>query len=114
MTYPQLEEKECTILINASISDSVDLKGGRLCGILMPAAWTAATVSFEGSDDDSSFFEVGDGTAEISLTAAAGWIISIPDGTLDGCGKYVKIRSGTSVAPVNQLAERTVALLVRP
>ena len=114
MPHPQITELECTILINTSISDSVDLEGARLVGILMPAVWDAATVSFEGSDDDSSFFEVGDGTAEISLTAAGGWIVAIPRGTLDGVGKFVKIRSGTSVAPVNQTAERTVTLLVRP
>jgi len=115
MTHPQITAHECTIAINGSLSTSVDLEGARLVGVLMPAVWTPATISFEGSDDDTSFFEVGDGTAEISLVADAGWIISIPRGTLDGVGRYVKIRSGTSIAPVAQLvAIRTITLLVRP
>ena len=111
---PRLNPHEVTILTNASLSDAVDLEGGLLEGVLMSAVWTAATISFEGSLDNVNFYEIGDGTAEISLVAAAGWLIVIPPGVLDGCGRYLKIRSGTSIAPVVQLlADRALTLLAR-
>ena len=113
MSKPQLTSHECTIDINTSLSSSIFLDGGVVDGILMPAAWTAATISFEGSMDNVNFFEVGDGTAEISLTADAGWIIVIPPHKLNGAGRYIKIRSGTSAVPVNQNAERTMTVLKR-
>ena len=113
-TMPQHVGHEVTILTDASLSDSFDLKGAILEGIVMPALWTAAGISFEGSMDDVTFYEIGDGTAEITLVAGAGWLISIPRGILDGAGRYIKIRSGTSAAPVVQLlADRVLTLLVR-
>ena len=113
MMPPRLNPHEITILDTASLSDALDLRGGILQGILMPAVWTAATVSFEGSMDNVSFYEMGDGTAEVSLVAGAGWIVSIPDGVLNGLGRYLKIVSGTSVAPVAQGGDRVLTLLVR-
>ena len=114
MSKPMLVGHEVTILTNESLSDAVDLGGGLLEGVLMPAVWTAATISFEGSMDNANFYEIGDGTAEISLVADAGWFISIPAGILNGAGRYLKIRSGTSVVPVVQLlADRVLTVLVR-
>lgn len=111
---PRLTEHEVTILTNASLSDALDLEGGRLEGIIMPAVWTAAGISFEGSMDNVNFYEVGDGTAEVTYVADAGWLIVIPPGELYGAGRYLKIRSGTSVVPVAQLlADRVLTLLVR-
>ena len=114
MMAPRLNPHNVTILTDASLSDALDLEGGVLEGVLMSAVWTAATISFEGSMDNVNFYEVGDGTAEISLVAGAGWLVSIPAGILNGAGRYLKIRSGTSVAPVVQLlADRVLTLMVR-
>ncbi len=115
MSLPQLVAEECIILINESLSSSVDLDGGVVDAIMMPAAgWNAATISFEGSMDNINWFEIGDGTAEVSLVADAGWIVLIPPHKLDGAGRYLKIRSGTSVVPVAQAgAERTLTVLKR-
>ena len=114
MSQPKLVAHEVTILTDASLSDAVDLDGGKLEGVIMSAVWTAAGISFEGSYDNVTFYEVGDGTAEVTYVADAGWLIAIPAGVLDGAGRYLKIRSGTSVAPVVQLlADRVLTLLVR-
>ena len=114
MSQPKLVAHEVTILTDASLSDAVDLDGGTLEGVIMSAVWTAAGISFEGSYDNVTFYEVGDGTAEITYVADAGWLIAIPEGVLDGAGRYLKIRSGTSVVPVLQLlADRVLTLLIR-
>ena len=113
MSKPMLAEHDVVIANGESLSTALDLDGGVLEGFIMPAAWTAATVSFEGSMDDTTYYECGDGTAEVSLVADAGWLISIGAGTIHGLGRYVKVRSGTSVLPVNQGAARTITLLVR-
>ena len=113
MSKPMLAEHDVVIANGESLSTALDLDGGVLEGFIMPAAWTAATVSFEGSMDDTTYYECGDGTAEVSLVADTGWIIAIPMGSINGLGRYVKVRSGTSVIPVNQAAARTITLLVR-
>lgn len=113
MSIPQLTTREVTIAINQSLSSAVDLEGAVIDGVLMPAAWTAATISFEGSMDNVTFHEIGDGTSEVSLVAAGGWIIVIPPGKLHGAGRYLKVRSGTSTVPVNQTTARTLTLLSR-
>ena len=114
MSKVKLVSHAATIATNGSLSTSVDLNGGVLEGVVMSAVWTAASISFEGSMDDTTFYEVGNGAAEITYVAAAGWVIAIPAGVLNGAGRYIKIRSGTSIAPVNQLlADRVLGLLVR-
>ena len=113
MSKPMLAEHDVIIANGESLSAALDLDGGVLEGFVMPAAWTPATVSFEGSMDDVTYYECGDGTAEVSLVADAGWIIAIPIGSINGLGRYVRVRSGTSAIPVNQGAARTITLLVR-
>ena len=113
MSKPMLAEHDVIIANGESLSATLDLDGGVLEGFVMPAAWTAATVSFEGSMDDVTYYECGDGTAEVSLVADTGWLISIGAGTINGLGRYVRVRSGTSAIPVNQGAARTITLLVR-
>lgn len=105
--------KTSTIANGASQSNVVDLEGGALVGINMPAAWTAANLTFLSSEyKDGTFDPVYDtaGT-EVTVTAAASRNINIsPDG-FRGM-RYMKIRSGTSGTPVNQGAERIIVVLI--
>jgi hypothetical protein len=95
-----------------SITSEIDLgKGGKLQGIYMPAAWTAANLTLQASDSSGGTFrDVYDdaGTEEV-ITAAASRYISLYPDVFAGV-RYIKIRSGTTSTPVNQGAARTLIL----
>lgn len=112
----QVDILTATILINASLSDVLDVGGHKLAAIIMPAAWTTAGLSVVGCDTASgTFLPVYDdlGT-EITITAAASRIISIDSvaGSLAQLA-FIKLRSGTSGSPVTQAAARTLKLLLK-
>lgn len=108
---PLATNQTVTIANGASLSNSVDLGGRALSAILMPAAWTAAALTFQASLDGVTFFNLLDGAgAEITASAAAGSFIrlSINDWL---ALRYLKIRSGTAAIPVNQGADRILSLV---
>lgn len=104
--------QDATIASGASLSGAVNLSGHVLVGVYMPASWTAAGLTFQGSNDGVTWANIyaSDG-AEVSATAAAGQYISLDSNTFLGV-KYLKVRSGTSAAAVNQGAARTLVLMV--
>jgi hypothetical protein len=103
-----------TIAINESLSSKVRLAGYLLCGIIMPAAWDAASLTFQNSIDDTNFANIYDSAgAEKTVTAAAARHIMLDPSEFAGIG-MIKVRSGTSGAAVNQTAARTIYLVVRP
>lgn len=87
--------------------------GMRLGGIIMPSAWTAANLTFQVSADGISFHDLRDkydAEVMVSVSANNGYVLDLADWlTLP----YLKIRSGTAAAPVNQAATRTLTLLLR-
>ena len=97
----------------ASLSGAVDLGGRKLVGIIMPDAWTAASLTFQGSVDGTNFFNVYDGTTERALVVAANYYSALAIGDWVGF-RWVKLRSGTAGTPVNQAGARTITLVVQP
>jgi len=86
---------------------------GKLAGIIMPAAWDAAAVTFLGSVDGSSFSPIYDAGVERSIAsadAAVNRMILLPLSDWLGV-KHLQLRSGTVALPVNQTAARTITLL---
>jgi hypothetical protein len=80
----------------------------------MPAAWTAANLTFQVSHDGGStyadlFDQFG---VEIQASATVDRVILL-DTNLFLNVRYMKIRSGTSATPVNQAAERSLILVYR-
>jgi hypothetical protein len=113
--YHEPRTLPATIAAGASLSAAVRLPPGHyLAAIVMPAAWTAAGITFQASADGVTYNDVHDinGT-EISVTVAASRIIVLPPTDWYPV-PFVRVRSGTSAVPVNQLAERALALLVKP
>jgi hypothetical protein len=109
---PQL----ASIAAGASLSGEVGLGAFTLVGISMPAVWTTAALTFQTSIDDATWQELYDDAGnEVSITGAAGQFLILP--------KYpsyiwrgvnlLKVRSGTSGSPVNQVAAATVTLITR-
>lgn len=111
-----LTTKTATIAINASLSGEVDLEGFTLVSIIMPAAWTAANLTFQASDVTGGTFQdvYDDQGVEVTVQAAASRSIGIDllAGALAGF-RFIKIRSGTTGTPVNQAAARTLTLAVK-
>jgi hypothetical protein len=98
----------------ASLSDAVDLRGHSLVAIQMPVSWTAAGLSFQSSVDGITYGNVKDEGAEYTVAAvAADDFVPINPNVFLGC-RYLRLRSGTSGAAVNQGALRTLKLAIAP
>ena len=104
----QRTTKTATIASGASLSDAVDVGPHTGIAIHMPASWTTATLTFQVSDDGATYRDLYDiyGT-EYQSQAAASRTILLPPSDFAGF-QYLKIRSGTSAAAVNQGAARSL------
>lgn len=101
-----------TIAASGSVSPSVNMGGRKLIGFMMPAAWTSADITFQGSFDNSTFYDMYDTTgAEIDYQVAASRFIVV-NSALWLAPRFVKVRSGTTGTPVVQAAQRIVTLIV--
>jgi hypothetical protein len=78
-------------------------------GILMPSAFTGATIELEGSIDGTNFYDIynTDGSA-LSITVGTDRLIALVPSDL-ACVRYLRIVSASSEA-----AERTINIIVRP
>lgn len=99
-----------TIANGASLSGALPSQGRRLLAIEMPTAWTAAGIFIQGGMREAGpFYPISDQAGvEIAVTAAASKMLAI-----SGMVRlpWIKIGSGTSAAPVNQGAARSITLL---
>lgn len=105
--------QKATIANGTSLSGVIDLGASKLVAIQMPAAWTAAALTFQASIDGTNYFDVYDNATERSYTTAASRMLVLQMADWVGV-KYLKIRSGTTGTPVNQAADRELVLLVQP
>jgi len=108
---------QVTIAAGAALSGAANLGDKVLSAILMPAAWTAACLTFQASDDEGVTWHGvwDDGGNEVSIASAAvvaGQRISVDPSSFAGLD-FLKIRSGTTAAPVNQAAAATLTLVAR-
>ena len=101
------------IASGTSLSAEVDLGANSLVGIAMPAAWTAADLTFQVSPDGGvTWLELQNISAAVDFKAAAGQFIAVDPTMLRGFNA-LKVRSGTSSVPVNQGANSTLTLIGR-
>lgn len=105
-----------TILTGASLSGAVCLGDKVLSGIQMPAAWTAASLTFEVSYDAGvtwkDLYDDGGNEVTLSPTSPAGKYLAVDPSTFAGI-LFIKVRSGTTGSPVTQLADRAFTLITR-
>jgi len=97
-----------TIANGASLSDALTLNGSKVAVIEMPAAWTAAPLTFQASMDGSNYFNVYDDSGdEVYVIVDINRRVYI---TIDALSqqKYIKLRSGTAVTAVNQGDQRLI------
>lgn len=103
------ENKTATILINTTTSNSINLGGCSLVGLIMPSAFTGTSLTFKASNDGTNFYDMyntsGTQLTVTVATAAARWIALTPS---DFAGvKYLQI-IGSS-----QAAERSIGIVTR-
>lgn len=110
---PVAKPLEVVIASGASLSAATALNGHTLIGIIMPAAWTAANLTFQMSDlAGGTYVDVyGIDEAELEVTAAASRYLALDPVNWYGVD-HLKVRSGTAATPVNQAADRTLKLMV--
>ena len=101
-----------TIANGASLTSAIQLDRNTVLGIGIPDPWTAADLSFQGSMDNSTFYDMRNAAgSELVVPVTAGdWIAFDPDDLRSPL--YIKIRSGTSAAPVNQGGARVLDVAI--
>ena len=111
---PLLTPVTATIAASGSLSPQTDIFPYTLVGIQMPAAWTAASMSFQVSPDEGvTWLElVTYAGANLALTVAAGQYIAVDPTQWKGITS-VKVRSGTLASPVTQGSQAVVTLWLR-
>ena len=96
---------------DANASIPIDLNGGELIGIIMPAAWTAAGLFLKASDKiDGTYRDVFDSTGTALVLATAPLInqhIGFTNATrgIANCARFVKLGSGVVATEVAQLTQ---------
>lgn len=99
-----------TIANGAALSGGVAVTGA-LVGLNIPAAWTAADITFQGScDNGATYTDIYDGATERKIPTASVVVshflaLALTDWL---AFTHIKVRSGTSAAPVNQGAQRVI------
>lgn len=101
-----------TIASGASLSGAVSVGSSALTGISIPSSWTAANLTFQGSFDGVTYFDLYDDSGiERQVIAAASRHVTVDPTKFIGL-TYIKVRSGTAAAAVIQAAARVLNLVV--
>jgi hypothetical protein len=116
MNNPNRVELTATIAAAQSLSDAIALDRNWLVALALPAAWTTAVLTFQGSNDTGSpttWLDLYNETGEIVLSsAAASRGLVLPPALLHGW-RWIRLRSGTAAAPVTQAADRLITCGIR-
>lgn len=104
-------QETATIAAASSLSGAVALTGRVITGILLPPAWTAASLTLSVSLDGVTYADLHDAAGEVAFTVGASSFVGVMVTGLLGFN-YVKVRSGASAAPVNQAAQRNIVLVL--
>lgn len=110
----RIHRLQFTIANGESLSAPLEANGLMGEAIVMPAAWTAAALSFAAAETEGgTFLPLFDALGtEIALTVAASRRVVLPMGLIRA-QRWLRLRSGTSAAAVNQGDARAVTLLLR-
>ena len=104
-----------TIALNGTLAPTTRLPNAHeLAAIIMPAAWTAADITFQVGPTAAALANLHDSTgAEVTLTVTVSHYVPLPK-NIANSARFLRLRSGTSGTPVTQLAAREIILVTRP
>lgn len=104
--------EQLTISSGNSLSSNIRLSVSMVVGIVIDSStWTSADMTFQGSIDGTTFFNLYDGSDEYAVTVLANTAHKL-DPLIFKPWKYVRCRSGTNASAVNQQGTRTARLLI--
>lgn len=103
---------EVTIAVDASLSGVAKLGERRLLAIELPANTEGSALTFQGSFDGSTFYNVYDGSGEYAISFTDPSVLIVP--AVDFLAfPYLKVRTGTAGTPTTQSgATATLRLIV--
>jgi len=111
--------EEVVIAAGESISTALDKSHHSHLAILLPATWTTAQITFLGSDTfDGTFNQVLSATDALEVcipSVAASKVIVLDTEFLEALISvpFIKLRSGTLLAPTNQGVEVEIKIVLR-
>lgn len=111
------DKQVVTITAGASQSTVIDKSHYKNMLIIMPAAWSAANITFLVSDNPTTGFVmlVDDAGTEVALTtvtiSTAITMTSTDKEALESA-MFIKLRSGTNATPVNQTAGAEITVIL--
>jgi hypothetical protein len=98
------------------LSNAIPIAGFVHLGIVMPSAWTSASLTFQVSDLENGAYQdlYTDAGAEVEIPAVTAHTIGLA-AVRDVLAPfdYMKIRSGTSTTSVSQEADRTLTVIMK-
>lgn len=97
-----VDTKTVTIANAASLSNSADISQAINATLIVPSTWTTQPITFQGSQDNTTFVDVFDKDGvEVSIpSAVASRGYEIHQAVMNF--RFMKVRSGTAAAPANQ------------
>ena len=79
-------------------TDAADMRRYRPAGLVIPAGFSASTVTFKVSTDGTNFYDLYDSTGSlVSVTVGAGRYVALSPATFLGT-RYVKVVAGSAVS----------------
>lgn len=105
------ETVQCDILSGASLSAEINMVGRIPVGLYIPAGWASASVTFQFAHEGGGiYFDVLDNTgAELVAPVVAGAYLALNSQLFLGA-RFLRLRSGTTSTPVNQVADQSVMI----
>lgn len=102
-----------TIANGSNVSDSIDLHGTFLIGFMTPSAMTSTKLHFQGSIDNSNFYDIIDVSAgskkEINIATAEVQAFSLVDTAHTKSFPFIRIKTASS-----ETAQRKIQLILSP
>lgn len=107
-----IREMALTIPAGESVSNSVQLSGNNLVGLVLPETLTGDVVTMLGSSDNVTFRDLYESTGiEVEIKATLGKLLIVEPVYSISFG-YVKFRAGTNAMPVVQDTEQIIKAVI--
>ena len=116
MSHPDLSiTQTVTIAAGASLSGATaKYPGFRPVALLTASTWDAAKITFQVSNDGTTYYDLTNEGTEYEVAAVTGAKAVAIDPAVFLGWDYIKVRSGTSAAATNQVDATIVTLLMMP
>lgn len=101
-----------TIALGQSLSQSFPLNNDALAGITVASGSSITQLSFQGSLDDSTYFDIYNEGSEYKVTVAGGVFTSLSTNVFLGV-RFVKVRAGNAGSPSTQSVATNLQALTK-